>query len=337
MPNDTLYSDGSFFPKEKCCGSSVVLGQGQAAIFRPPGYPFGYKAELYAFALACRLAKQNETIYTDSKAVLTAIQGQNIRVVLRRIVQVARDEIAQKSLRCEHVQAHVGFVANEQADLLAKKASRFLPPQKMQIPRNAGDVCFEGELQLPPHKVWARHRVPHFSHEGVHWWSWAPLHRSLRWAKWFFGVKCAKGYSDPRSFWKDARSHPLCPHCCGHHNQSIHGSIAYCTSLSNPLLSAWLAAWRQHGRLVWRWRGCAVPHDLQLTGKLLCPSTLVQVLINSLGYRKARQAVGIFYGAVLDLFAKVLPEWTAEERNAFKLRLDPFSSAGWDVPRSCLP
>ena len=314
----------------------MVLTNGKAAILRPPGFPFGYKAELYAFVLACRLAIPGSTIFTDSKAVLSAISGSRQRVVLGHLVQLARDCMREKSLRCQHVQAHVGHAANEHADLLAKRASHSLPPQRAQIPRQEWDVCFEGEKQSPPHKVWARHLIPHFSHEGVHWWSWAPLHRSISWAKWFFGGKCVKGLADPRSFWKDRPSRTACPHCALFHNQSIHGMVAYCQQ-TNPLVGAWLGAWGEQRAFVSVWRSQACRHDRQLSGKLLCPITLVNWLIDRLGYRVARRVVAGFYGHILSALSQVLPKWTMEEKQGFKCRLDPYRPEGWDVVRTCLP
>lgn len=174
-------------------------------------------------------------------------------------------------------------------------------------------------------------------HEGVHWWSWTPIQRSLVWAKWFFGAKCVKGYEDPRSFWKSHRSKAACPLCGTYHNQSIHGVIAYCPNADHPVLSAYLASWGLMRSLVHLWRQSASPHDLQLSGKLLCPTTLIRTLVESQGYRQARRAVSFFYGSVLTSLEKVLPKWTEEEKQAFKLRLDPFQAEGWGTRRTCLP
>ena len=337
IPPNELYSDGSIFRVDARCGSAVVLPNGQAAILCPPGFPSGYKAELYAFTLASQMATPGATIFTDSKAVLTAVQGSHQRVVMGHLVQLARTNIDAKSLSCCHVRSHIGIPANEQADVCAKRASRVLPSQKCQYPRQEWDVCFEGERQHPPHKVWARHLIPHFSHEGVHWWSWAPLRKSLKWAKWFFGAKCVKCYSDPRSFWKDQPSTVPCPVCLHNHNQSIHGVLAFCRASSQPVLSAWLAAWTSVKSVVWAWRLRAQWHDLQLTGKLLCPTTLVEALVDNLGFRHARKAVSSFYTHILPSLENVLPKWTEEDKQGFKLRLDPFRPEGWDVDRRCLP
>ena len=185
--------------------------------------------------------------------------------------------------------------------------------------------------------MWARHQIPHFSHDGVHWWSWQPLKRSLVWAKWFFVAKSAKGFSDPRTFWRDAPSKHPCQHCNRHHNQSVHGVIALCQWQQNPLLAAWATAWGTQKDAVTRWRESANQQDLRLTGKLLCPISLVGMLVETIGYSGARKAVKKFYDSVLPLFQNCLPQWTEEEKSGFKLRLDPYRAGGWETARSCIP
>ena len=77
-------------------------------------------------------------------------------------------------------------------------------------------------------------------------------------------------------------------------------------------------------------------HDLQLLGKLLCPISLVEFLVEKLGYRRTKVVVQTFYAGILDHLQRVLPQWTEDEKHAFKLRLDPFTSDGWDTRHSCL-
>ena len=103
------------------------------------------------------------------------------------------------------------------------------------------------------------------------------------------------------------------------------------------VLSAWLAAWTSVKSVVWAWGLRVQWHDVQLTGTLLCPTTLVEALVDKLGFSHARKAVSSFYTHILPSLENVLPKWTEEDKQRFKVRLDPFRPEGWDVDRRCLP
>ena len=337
LPDKTAYADGSYFPSVSQCASSVILPNGRAFVLRPRGKPSCYRAEVYALAMAVDVVGDEFTIYTDSAATLAAVKGASPRVTLASPIHHIRTMVAQKRLSLRHIRGHKGIDGNEMADRLAKDACLHLPSPTPQLPQNPWDVVVCGEQQRPPHKTWVRSHTPSHSQSDIHPWSWKPLVRP-GWLPWLFGAKSVKGFAHPSTYWRNQGSTTPCPYCASHHNCSIHGSIGLCgATAQNPFVHAWLLAWETHMPLMSTWRNGASQRDRFLLGKLVLPNSLVATLKATLGPRVARTAATTFHRRILPLLTALLPQWSPEERCAFKRKLSAFEPGGWDTGPQALP
>ena len=79
-----------------------------------------------------------------------------------------------------------------------------------------------------PHKVWTLSPFPTDADEGFHPLSWRTL-RIWRLAchKWLFRQQSRLGYVHYAR--TDTHAKRPCPHCYCFHNQSLHGTLAFCT------------------------------------------------------------------------------------------------------------
>jgi ribonuclease HI len=337
LPPNTAYADGSFFPSVSQCASSVILPNHRACVLRPRGRASCYRAEVFALALAVEVVDPGSTIYTDSAAALAAVKGSSPRVTLAHPIHYIRQQVAEKHLVLQHVRGHQGIVGNETADKVAKEACRTLPQPPPQIRQSPWDICVHGELQTAPHKTWVRQLTPQHAHQDIHSWSWRPIGRP-GWLRWLFGCKSVKGFAHPTTYWNNHSSATPCSFCHMLHNQSVHGVIGQCEAAQgNPLVHAWLQSWGPHMHSVAGWRMQASRRDRFLLGKLVLPNSLVAFLKDNLGNRGAAAAARKFQATILPSLQNVLPQWCAEERSAFKRKLNPYEASGWNTGPAPLP
>ena len=150
LPPTHIFTDGSFDPPSDQMGSAVILPEGQAAIFKPPGKGSSYVAELFALALGTLLCPPHSHIFSDSQGALAAIRGSSPRVLHSYLVGFCRTNVSHKHLRLSHIKGHRGIKGNELADRYAKKAARTIPPLPPQALRSSLDIRYHGRLQRPP-------------------------------------------------------------------------------------------------------------------------------------------------------------------------------------------
>ena len=195
------------------------------------------------------------------------------QVVHGKVVEQIRHLVCSKELLLLHMKGHAGIEGNKIADITAGVANRELPPAPKAAVSSLWDVIVEGEKQYPPHKVWGRTLVPQHDHRDIHPFSWRHL-RHGRWFRFLFGMVSAMGFEHPMSFWKDTPAKSPCSYCKMQHNGSVHGHLARCLSLENPLVEAWVKAWGEMASDMWQWRCQASARDRYLLGKLALPQNL---------------------------------------------------------------
>ena len=235
------YTDGSKMGQPPSSGASAVLKDGRIAVCRVPGDPNSYKAELVGMLLGSHFSEVGDTIRLDCQGAIASAQSARRPVRQAFWVQEVRTSILAKCQGLELVEGHTGEVHNEMSDKYAKVCMALpLPPPQTRV--TPWDVVRHGERMAPPHKVWTHGLFPTHTHEGFHPLSWRPLRfRRLAWHKWLFGLQSRLGYAHYATFWTHAPVKHPCPHCHRFHNQSLHGTLAFCTQ-THPLVAAWLSS-----------------------------------------------------------------------------------------------
>ena len=324
------YTDGSKMGQPPSSGASAVLKDGRIAVCRVPGDPNSYKAELVGMLLGSHFSEVGDTIRLDCQGAIASAQSARRPVRQAFWVQEVRTSILAKCQGLEWVEGHTGEVHNEMSDKYAKIGTALpLPPPQTRV--TPWHVVRHGERMAPPHKVWTHGLFPTHAHEGFHPLSWRPLRfRRLAWHKWLFGLQSRLGYAHYATFWTDAPVKHPCPHCHRFHNQSLHGTLAFCTQ-THPLVAAWLSSWTVRSEVL-TWRRSAQRKDLRIVGRLAIPQSLYRFLKTRLGgLREARKTVRHFQQHVLDNVTAVLADSVPTKPQA---RPNPFNPADWSQPLS---
>lgn len=258
-----------------------------------------------ALTIAVEHAPTESVILVDNAGVLAAVRGSNPRVQYGSWVDFIRDQVQNKFLTLRHVRGHTGVLGNELADRYAKYATMLPDPPRVS-PSSCWEVTQCGAVVGYPHKTWIRHLAPRHSQQGIHPLSWTPfLAGSNAWAYWLFGCIWSAGFMSPISFWFNRPSPHPCEFCHTHHNASIHGYIAFCST--HPVVRAWEKAWGSWSPITQQWKRTAVARDRFLLGKLTIPSSLWRCLVSQVGKRPARQAIRHFQFNILPLLQVLVP------------------------------
>ena len=322
------HSDGSYHLHPERSGSAAVCPNGYVYLARTPGNQGIYKAEVIGVLLDSVYSPPEAVLYTDNQGVSKVLSHD--RPVLKESYWISktRESIRSKQQQVEWEKGHVGIRGNEIADKYANVATTL--PMPGQPGRSLGpwEVGINGEIMYPPHKVWTHARIPRHSPKGIHNSSYSPLKRNnVRWYKWHYALVWRPKYMSPTSFWVNAPSKKPCCMCKEHHNQSVHGYLAFCKQ--HPLYKAWGRAWGPYSDAV-RWRHTANKRDTFLIGKLCIPQSLYILLKSQLGARGASTAIKHFQHNVLDLLHDILPPPPDTYRAP---RPSPYNVADWDFTR----
>ena len=192
--------------------------------------------------LGSHFSAERDKMCLDCQGAILSSPGSEPPLRQVQLVRQVRSSLRQKGQSLEWVEGHVGHQYDELSDHYAKVGT-LLPPPPPATRTSPWEVIRQGEVTLPPHKVWTHDLVPSHQHEHFHPVSWRPLKRHrLTWHKWLFGLQSREGFSHYATYWRDEPSRMPCAHCGNRHNDSVHGVLAHC-SPTHPLVAAWLSAW----------------------------------------------------------------------------------------------
>ena len=192
---EAVYTDGSKLGDPPSSGAAAVLRDGRIAVCRVPGAPHSYKADLIGILLGSHFSAERKTLCLDCQGAILWSQGSKPPLRQAHWVRVVRSSLLQKGQSLEWVEGHVGHQYNELSDHYAKVGT-LLPPPPPATCTSPWEVIREGEVTLPPHKVWRHDLVPSHQHEHFHSVSWRPLKRHRpTWHKWLFGLQSREGFS----------------------------------------------------------------------------------------------------------------------------------------------
>ena len=133
LPANTAYTDGSLLPGR--AGAAALLSNGDTIIARCPGRQSIYKSELIGITMAA-------THSPPGTKNLLRLQRSRYRYNKQfdpgtgKILGVAWSIVNEKHHTVTWIKAHVGHQGNEQADLLAKAATKLPanPPPSTTLP-----------------------------------------------------------------------------------------------------------------------------------------------------------------------------------------------------------